>query len=307
LPQIDIEQVLAERLGPRYADYRKAWYGAKPGSVPDFPIHLDLELIDYCNQNCFFCARNRETHPNLPFKLNTGKKIGKQVLSKLVQEAGREKLMSINIAFGEPLLHPGVFEVVRAFHDAGVVDSRMVTNGTLLHRFMNDVFESGLVNLYISIDAFTENTYKQVRGAGFQTVVDNVLHLLEERKRRGSVLPVVRVSFVQMELNQHELEDFKRFWKDKVDLIDINFRTQYNKTGPVGKTQKWKCIDPFRRLAVTALGEILPCCAFYGKSMVIGDIREMTLREAWESERMKQMRENLLNDQEPLCLACQEC
>lgn len=306
LLHVDIEQMLAKRLGPRYAAYRKAWYAAKPDSIPDFPIHLDIELVDYCNQNCSFCARNQKMHPNLPFQLNTGRKMDERVLAGLIEEAKREKLMSIGIALGEPLMHPQVFQVVRAFHDAGVVDSRMITNGTLLHRFMDDIFQSGLVNLYVSIDALTEGTYRKVRGEGFQKVVDNLLLLLEEKKRRNSALPVTRVSFVEMDSNRHELAGFKEFWMDKVDLIDIQFQMSYE-TRPTGKAKKWVCVDPFRRLSVTALGEILPCCTFFGKRMILGDIQKMTLRDAWTSDAMKRVRDDLVHDRQPICVACQEC
>ncbi len=71
----DIEKELAEYLGAKYGMYRSAWNAAGPENVPEFPIHIDLELIDSCNQNCSFCPRNRKTHPELPYEINTKAKM----------------------------------------------------------------------------------------------------------------------------------------------------------------------------------------------------------------------------------------
>ena len=272
-----------------------------------FPVHLDIELVDACNQSCSFCPRNKETHPDVPYPINTKAILLDESIGKIINEAKENNLYSINIAFGEPLIARNVFEVIKQFHQNGVIDSRLVTNGILLSKYTDDIFDSGLVNLYISVDAFSEETYKKQRGSGYGKVVNNVLQFLAEREKRNSFLPITRVSFVENHHNTHEVDTFKVFWADKVDLIDIQFYQDFNKFTYNVKQKKWQCIDPFRRIAITADGSILPCCTFYGKCLSIGNIKNMSITDAWRSERMEMVRENLLNDREPICLACQEC
>jgi radical SAM protein with 4Fe4S-binding SPASM domain len=303
----NLDEILAEYLGPRYTEYRKAWYRATPAHIPGFPIHIDLELVDLCNQNCIFCARNKTTHPDLPYQLNTGAVLSDKHLENIFREAKYRGLYSVNFGFSEPLLHKDIFTIVRKFHEEGVIDSRMITNGLLLDRYIDDVFESGLVNLYISLDADSEETYMKIRGKGFHRVVGNVLALIEEKKRRKSMFPVLRVSFVEHDLNAHEVNNFKDFWGNKIDLIDIQFYQDFNKTKSSRNKKRWTCIDPFRRLSVTANGDILPCCTFYGKQLSVGNLEEVTLESAWKSDAMLRVRHNLLKDREPICLACQEC
>ena len=75
------------------------------------------------------------------------------------------------------------FKIVKKFTNIGVVDSRLITNALLLDKFGNQIFESGLVNLYISIDAFSEKTYQMQRGPGYKKVINNVLNFLKKKKK----------------------------------------------------------------------------------------------------------------------------
>ncbi|MCA8976691.1 MAG: radical SAM protein, partial [Planctomycetes bacterium] len=197
LSAADVHEHLATVLGPRYREYRAAWAAAGPTAIPPFPIHLDLELRDNCNQRCVFCPRNTDEHPDLPYPINTSAELDAAALQRLTAEAAAQGLWSINLgAFAEPLIHKHVFDIVRDFHAAGVVDSRIITNGLLLDRHVDAVFASGLVQLFVSIDAHTEATYARQRGPGHDRVVRNVLDFVAERRRRGALLPLVRVSYV---------------------------------------------------------------------------------------------------------------
>ena len=61
-----------EYLGDDYKNYRKLWENSSKISEPaaEFPIHLDLELGDICNQACVMCPRNEQLHKN-NYVLNT--------------------------------------------------------------------------------------------------------------------------------------------------------------------------------------------------------------------------------------------
>ena len=69
-------------------------------------------------------------------------------------------------AFAEPLIHNRVFDMVAYAHKNGIIDSRIITNGLLLNKYFDQIFDSGLVNLFVSIDAFSEDKYREIRGFG---------------------------------------------------------------------------------------------------------------------------------------------
>jgi len=275
--------------------------------VPSFPIHLDLEWYDACNQRCGFCPRNTTAHPNPIYPINTGQRLEPDVIEKVLLEVEEQSLYSVNYgAFAEPLINPGIGELIARFHKAGVIDSRIITNGLLLHKHAESLIDSGLVNLFVSLDAFEDATYEKQRGPGFQRIKENLLGFLELRRRRGSSLPIVRVSFVVTEDNRYELSSFLDFWVDKVDFVDVQSKTDYRTTAlEQDRPRKFNCIDPFRRVAVISNGDILPCCAFWGRTLPIGNIREQSLAEAWAGEAMQRVRSNLQTDQSKVCVTCQ--
>ena len=304
-----LEDKVAAIMGDRYRVYRDAWRAAVPGLIPTSPLHVDLELMDDCNSVCTFCPRNRKTHPNLPYAINTKQVLSDLLLEKFLREAKDMALYSINIAVGEPLLDSRCLSVVKEFHANGGVDSRVNTNGVLLDTLIDQIFDSGLVNLFVSLDAFSDETYRPLRGGTgrYRQVVDTILLMLEEKKRRKSVLPVMRVSFIETDINRHETDDFLAFWREKVEIVDVHQYLRFDNLVGGRKEKKWHCIDPFRRLCVMANGDILPCCTFNGKLLSLGNFETMSLAEAWQGEKLVQVREELLHDHNKICLACQEC
>lgn len=304
-----LEDQLAAVIGERYRVYRDAWRAAGPGAIPSVPLHVDLELVDDCNSACTFCPRNRKTHPDLPYAINTRLALPDRLLAKFLDEAKRMSLYSINIAIGEPLLDDRCLAVVKEFHENGGVDSRVNTNGLLLDTVIDQVFDSGLVNLFVSLDGFSDETYRAQRGGvgRYQKVVENVLLMLAEKKRRKSVLPVMRVSFVETDVNRHEADDFLAFWREKVEIVDVHQYLRFDNLAGGKKAKKWQCIDPFRRLCLMANGDILPCCTFYGKLLGLGNFETISLMEAWQGESLTKVRDALVRDQNNICLACQEC
>jgi radical SAM protein with 4Fe4S-binding SPASM domain len=305
--RIDIGARLSELLGPRYEAYREAWNGAGPRQIPSFPVHLDLEWYDECNQRCVFCPRNEETHPDRLYPLNTRTRIDETQIDRLLGEIDGGRLDSINFgAYAEPLLNPRIADLVGRFHEAGVIDSRIISNGMLLHKHAEALLESGLVQLFISLDAARPETYEYQRGPGFERVKANLRDFMALRKKSGAVLPIVRVSFVMTERNEGELDDFLEEWTDVVDFIDVQARTDYRTSSlEAVRTRSFNCIDPFRRVSLISNGDILPCCAFWGRTLAIGNLANDSITAAWHGEEMKRVRENLLADRSPVCVSCQ--
>lgn len=310
LTEKDIHRILADALGPRYSAYRAEWDAVSPGNIPDFPIHMDFELNDLCNQSCVMCPRNADTHPDINYTLNTKSVLSFADYCRIIDEGAAKGLRSINLgAFAEPLIHKRCFDMVAYAHEKGVVDSRIITNGLLLGRYVDRVFDSGLVNLFVSVDASRPETYARVRGQGFEKVKNNLLKVLAEKNHRNSALPTVRVSIVDMKSNHGEIEEFVAFWGGKVDFIDVqvydDFNIDINAPFDLSRKKKWDCRSPFARLAVLSNGNILPCCNFFGENIPVGNIHESSIEAVWKSEAIRDVREGILGDSLKNCSICQ--
>ncbi len=313
LSRNDIENDITSHLGEKYAEYRKAWDNSSnlENGTPAFPIHLDIELNDMCNQSCVMCPRNEAKHENNGYELNTKKSLTEESVMQIILDGASKGLKSINFgAFAEPLIHKGLWNLIKNSHENGVVDSRVITNGLLLHKYINEVFSSGLINLFVSLDAHSSETYSKIRGKGYDRVRQNLLEVVQAKKDRGSFFPIIRVSWVDMAVNSHEKEAFIDYWSGIVDHVDIQTWSDFTRPPnqkELNLPKKFECRSPWQRIALLANGEILPCCDFNGRNIPIGNIGESTLEDAWNSSEMQNVRTNLLNDQSSNCNACQRC
>ena len=55
-----VDRKYFKEFGDRYLQYRKLWSKSGINYLPDFPIHLDVEVIDACNFFCPYCWRNTD-------------------------------------------------------------------------------------------------------------------------------------------------------------------------------------------------------------------------------------------------------
>jgi len=308
ISKVDPDKIIYKKYGERYLTYRKLWSSISREHVPDFPPHIDFELFDKCNQSCVMCARNEKLHPNIEYSINTKTRFPIDLFKKIIDEGKTKNLYSVNFgAFAEPFVNPECLNMVRYAHDQGIVDSRLITNGLLLGKNSSEIFMSGLTQLFISVDALTEKTYEKIRGKGFQHVVQNTIHFLEERSKRKTQLPIVRVSFVEMEMNKNEKDDFIKFWADKADFIDIQtFQNENEKIGEnLKQNKKFDCDSPFGRISVLSDGSVIPCCNFYGRTLKIGNAFHQTIEDIWKSEKMSDVRKKLISGTNTTCETCQ--
>jgi radical SAM protein with 4Fe4S-binding SPASM domain len=307
---VDPEIRLKEALGEPYIKYRNLWNQVEGGFLPSFPIHLDFELQDLCNQSCIMCPRNEKLHDKINYKINSGKYLEYSIFQKIIDEGVGKGLKSINIgAFSEPLIHPEIIKIVDYAKKAGIVDIRIITNGLLLGKHADELISAGLTNLFVSVDASTSETYEKIRGHGFSKVVDSIEKSIAIRDANLSGLPIIRVSFVEMDINRHEKNQFIEHWKDRVDFVDIQISDNYNISGSevisALHPKKWDCLSPWSRLAILADGTVLPCCNFNGRNLPIGNAIESSIEEIWNSYALENVRKNLKSDKSNVCKLCQ--
>ena len=308
----NLDELIADRFGATYTEYRNKWNRSDRTSNYNFPIHLDFELNDSCNQSCVMCPRNRTTHPETGYKLGTKQKLSLKDFTRVMKESNKYGLRSINLgAYAEPLTHEDFFAFTEVAASQGVHDIRMITNGILLSPQQTEkILHSAVTNIFISVDAASKETYSTIRGSGFEKVITNIDYLLERRRELSLKIPFIRVSFVNMKKNTAELPDFLAYWHGKVDFIDVQpgedlSVNPYDEANFLYREKRIQCISPWQRLSILANGDIIPCCSFYGRYIPIGNIESSTLHEAWTSPAMKQVRNNLLNGTSSVCEICQ--
>lgn len=153
----------------------------------EWPRQLELALSNTCNLECEMCfgefsssiRRNREGLPPIHSAYD------ERVLSEL--EEFLPHLEQINVIGGEPFLSREMWRVWGRVHELGLTPRfRVTTNGTIRNRRVEWLLEHFDVDLTVSIDGATPETYERIRrGARFQDVLDNLDYFAGVARQRG--------------------------------------------------------------------------------------------------------------------------
>ncbi len=168
-----------------------------PPSRFDF---IQVEVSALCNASCPYCVHG--CYGNIwgggLMEMNTFRRLQRSVASSdLVFLQG----------WGEPLLHPGLWDMVRMVKEE---DARVgfTTNGTLLApENLDHIIDSGLDILGISLAGATPESHKRLRKGNSFDALDNALKTLKKlRAQSSSEAPKLHIAFMILKSNWHELD-----------------------------------------------------------------------------------------------------
>ena len=291
----DPNQILTRILGPAFAKYRQDFALAEAGHRPQAPLHLDVDVTTACNLRCPMCPAGNTGNIFPGFKPNLF--MDRKIYSLAIAEGKKWNLPSIRLGItGEPLLVPDIDQWVIEAKEAGVIDLSLITNGLLLTPdTIRALIKAGLTRLMISIDAATPQNYAQVRPGGqWDLLLNNIHTFLKLREEAGAQAPLLRLSFVEMEINQNERDKFKQIFSPLADYL--SFQRYQNILGsqasnalaplasppkPVGQHF---CPEPFTRMALHVNGGLFPCCSDFGRQRPLGHVETGGILATWQSK-----------------------
>lgn len=327
ISKLDTEQILHDHLypkfGKRFLEYRKKYENYLNDSdhkkLPSFPVSLILELVNRCNLECVMCYQG--------YRNDTKKStLELDVLKKLFSEFKKEKLDALLLSTSETLLHKNYPDILRLAEESEIMDQFLFTNGTLLNeKNSNIILKSSLTRLFISIDAVTDKTYDKVRIPVNKKIINtnrveqienNVKNFMKLRNSLGKKMPLVRVSFVALKTNQHEIDAFIKKWENIVDSVEIqkessiDFYEEFDNSvdsASEKKLKKYNCNQPWGQITIHSDGTVGPCCNTIGRNLPIGNIHDNTVKEIWDGIKMNKIRDEFKNNSpNKVCQLCIE-
>lgn len=203
----------------------------RDGKQP-YPVHVQLIISDYCNQNCSFCSYRTENYSsNQLFKIidngvvnnNPKRMIPWDKLQELVQDCEEMNVKAIQLTGGgEPTVHPQFDQLCQLILDKKI-GLALVTNGLLLKKKRAEMLAQADW-LRVSVDCSNERTYASVRDVPpdeFDIVARNIKNLTSLPDRKV----VVGVGFVVTKNNFREIYDgcklFKSWGADNVRISAV--------------------------------------------------------------------------------------
>ena len=179
-----------------------------------FP-YIRLSISDVCNFKCGYC-------------LPDGYKIDKsdnrtfinieeiRRLAKALSELGVSK---IRLTGGEPTVRKDFFEIVKILKkNSGIKKTVITTNGYRLDKIANDIKNSGLNGINISIDSLNADTFKKITGH------DRLEEILKGIKKLKNLdFKNIKINAVLLKGINDSERDFND-WAEFVKNNEIDFR-----------------------------------------------------------------------------------
>ena len=175
----------------------------RPSDPPLSKVYV--EPTTACNLNCRTCMRNSWEEPLGTMEMATYKRL----LNGL---RGVPSLDTVAFwGFGEPLLHPGIVEMITLAGQTGA-KTELITNGLLLNREMaGGLVGAGLDTLVVSVDGTSPESHADIRsGVDLRAVRENVKTLLSVARSRSRQSPEIGLEFVVTRRNISELPELRR-------------------------------------------------------------------------------------------------
>ena len=125
--------------------------------------YLRISLIDRCNFRCQYCMPEGV---ELDYILRQQLLTNEEILTLIQEVFIPVGFTRFRLTGGEPLLRPGVVEIVQAIASLPQTqDLSMTTNGFLLARMAQDLYDAGLRRLNISLDSLEPETFDSIVGS----------------------------------------------------------------------------------------------------------------------------------------------
>ena len=285
------------------------------------PFAVFIEPSSACNFSCCYCPHSigherftREVRPYGNMSWETFQNVLEQMCGlketlKLVEFSG----------VGEPLLNPRFPEMLKATKQSQCTKHiRMITNASLLTpEIIDQLIESEVDSVRISLQGITDASYKKItkRDVSFQQIMDNLTYFYQHKGNTQLYLKNINIA-----LTESERQEFIDRYSEIADRIYIEniipFFNNVDYSNIIENDQEDRyhrklqtidvCPHCFTDLDINIYGDI-SVCGQVNKPIVLGNVANLTLRDAWDSQERKAFLIQQLKKERHLNEVCQKC
>jgi cyclic pyranopterin phosphate synthase len=164
--------------------------------------YLRLSVTDRCNERCLYCRPRQYAGWTI-----RSDPLADDELNRIVRVAAGMGFRKFRLTGGEPLLRPGLVELVRAMSATpGVECIGLSTNGLKLASLAGPLRAAGARTVNISLDALTPTVYRRITGGPVEPVLEGI------RAALASGFEFVKLNAVLMRgVNEQEIWPLIRF------------------------------------------------------------------------------------------------
>lgn len=160
--------------------------------LSSYPVNLQIEHTNICNAKCIMCSHCFTRNQN-------GKYMTDTELEKIKPILPYVEHVTLH-GMGEPFAHPRIIDILKMYHSYGIKIT-CNTNASIMSDELADIVHKCFYDIAVSCDAYTKETYEQIRkGLSFDKFIRNVKLL----RSKGNGL-FMRLAAVAMRQNLSEL------------------------------------------------------------------------------------------------------
>ena len=252
---------------------------------------VNLELTNHCNLSCTICPVNTT--------MRRAKGFMDPALFRRVIDENPQLDFVLAFQWGEPLLHPNFFELVRYAADRGV-RTMITSNGThLSEEKRRQLLACGLDRITFSVDG-DRDTHRAIRNYDLDVLRADIQALVVERDAADSSLRV-DISMVVDEATEGALDGYFVEWRGIADRVQAIPRM-------MAERRTTPCRELWRgALIVLWDGRVTTCCVDSEGLLMLGNAHEESLIDVFNGERMQAIRSAHAKRHFPdLCATCGE-
>jgi radical SAM protein with 4Fe4S-binding SPASM domain len=250
---------------------------------------------------------------------------------KLIDELGAYLFLILFWNQGEPFINKSLLDMV-AYSRKKRISTVISTNGHLIRtaKEAQAVIDSGLSELIISLDGATPESFTKYRvGGDFDTVVNAVRLLAEQKRKQKKNVPFIHVQFLVMKHNEHEIPRIKslvreigadKFSCKTAQVFSVaeaekflpssgSLRRYEIKEGTLHLKAHFKrgCRYLWFNSMVNWEGSVTPCCFDKDAEYTFGNVfNGEAFAEIWTSRLYYKFRRNVLRRRERVAM-CRNC
>lgn len=290
-----------------------------------FPVKVMIETISFCNSRCIICPAQK-----LSKELPQGM-MPWNLYKKIIDECSEYGILNIySYLANEPLLDEDLVERLR-YAKERIPQARIIlsTNASLLTQEKTQQLLQYVDSFIFSIFGITDKDYEtNMPGLSFQRTMRNIAYFLSIKKERKFKKEIfVRYIVHQEELLKNDslrhLKKIVNFWKVKgiICKLDLFFTRAGNVSSLAGKAETinikynsrlgcWFHNSPLNFIHIIFNGDVILCCMDCRREVVLGNVREKTIYEIWNSKLYNEIRDkiylgkNRKNSSNLLCSRC---
>tara|TARA_B100000959_G_scaffold282635_1_gene349510 strand:+ start:172 stop:1164 length:993 start_codon:yes stop_codon:yes gene_type:complete len=286
-------------------------------SLPlESPYVIYIETSSFCNLECKFCPQH--ISPEHIVKDNMSVETFTKLINEIKNFKTKPKVMRF-CGLGDPLFNKKFVNILKIAYESEAVEKlELISNGLLLNEKIIPSLAQYLDRIIISIEGLSSGDYQKfaLRKVNYEKFLSN-LKFLSEQKKKAKLHIKIHNSAVQTKDKQIKFFDIFSNIADEIyieNLVNLwpeitsNLGLESGHRFDGGDLNKVKvCPQIFKSMQINSDGRVIPCCIDWKGLNIIGDVKKKTLKEIWNGEKLKNLRNKHLEGKRHDFSPCKGC